>query len=304
MNRNILLFLFIFLTLFINNLYASNSLYSPFEGFNFKYRWLDTKNKTHTIEADGLHTSTPHQFGYEFQQVLGDETLTKVGMTYAYKAGSHWAGIGLLSSSDKPFYSLNLIDFDVFYAFKVFQHITEYENLNGKVTSYYSRLYLGFEYSTSRTFLDGYPLPVLRYEYNKPGLNVIFGMPLSYLKLDFLKYSSIEFKYIPVLDIFFSYNLGFNKNNMLQFQAEMKTDVYKLSNLIEDIYFSRQIKYYTDTIAVRLKYAYTINNTVKISPFIEFIPDSHKYTSKEVRLFSSDSNGLGYSAGINITAFF
>ena len=303
MTRNIL-FLFLFFILFSSNVYGSNALYSPYEGLNFKYRWLDIAEDTHTLEIEGLHTSTPHQFGYEFQQILGDDTLTKVGLTYAYKAGSHWAGIGLISSSDKPFTSLNLIDFDVFYAFKVFQHITEYENIEGKPTAYYSRLYLGFEYSSNRKFLDGYPLPVIRYEFNKPNLNIIFGLPLTYINVKFLKYSSVEFKYVPVLDIFFSYNFGINKENMLQFQVDMETDAYKLSNIIEDVYFSDQKKYYTDTAALRLRYAYTIKDMVKISPFVEFIMDSHKYVSKEIRLFSGHSSGFGYSAGIDITAFF
>lgn len=296
---------FIFFTFLSFNGYASNALYTPYEGLDFKYRWLDTaKHDTHAIEISGLHTSTPHQFGYEFQQILGDENLTKLGLTYAYKAGSHWAGFGLSSNSDKPLTSLNLIDFDVFYAFKVFQHVTEYENINGKALAYYSRLYLGLEYSTNRLFLDGYPLPVIRYEYSKPGLDVIFGLPLTYIKVDFLKYSSIEFKYVPILDIFFSYNLGINKNNMLQFQAEMENDMYKLSNMVKDVYFSEQEKYYTDTVSIRFRYSVTIKDTVRISPFIEFIADSHRYNSKEIKLFSNSSTGIGYSAGINITAFF
>lgn len=299
------LFFIILLLLFNTYAFASNALYTPYEGVDFKYRWLDTlKHDTHIIEVNGLHTSTPHQFGYEFQQVLGDDTLTKLGLTYAYKAGSHWAGFGLSSYSDEPLTSLNLIEFDVFYAFKVFQHVTEYENIKGKAIAHYSRLYLGVEYSTNRIFLDGFPLPVIRYEYSKPGLNVIFGMPLTYIKVDFLKYSSIEFKYVPILDVLFSYNFGINKNNVLQFQAEMENDMYKLSNMITDVYYSEQEKYYTDTISLRFRYKVTIKDTVAISPFIEFIADSHRYSSKEMKLFSSSSNGIGYSAGINISAFF
>ena len=178
MNKKIF-FLFIILLTYYNS-YESNALYKPYEGLDVKYRWLDTANyDTHTIEVSGLHTSTPHQFGYEFKQVLGQDILSHVGLTYGYKAGSHWAGFGLTSASDKPFTSLNLLDFDVFYAFRIFQHVTEYENIKGKALPYYSRLYLGIEYSTSRDFLDGYPLPVIRYEYNKPGVNVIFGLPLT-----------------------------------------------------------------------------------------------------------------------------
>ena len=200
MNKKIF-FLFIILLTYFNS-YASNALYKPYEGLDVKYRWLDTANyDTHTIEVSGLHTSTPHQFGYEFKQVLGQDILSHVGLTYGYKAGSHWAGFGLTSASDKPFTSLNLLDFDVFYAFRIFQHVTEYENIKGKALPYYSRLYLGIEYSTSRDFLDGYPLPVIRYEYNKPGVNVIFGLPLTYFKVDFLKFSSIEFKYVPVIHL-------------------------------------------------------------------------------------------------------
>ena len=178
--------LILFFTFFISfNSYASNALYKAYEGLDIKYRWLDTVNyDTHTIEVSGLHTSTPHQFGYEFRQVLGKDTLSHIGLTYGYKAGSHWAGFGITSASDKPFTSLNLIDFDVFYAFRIFQHVTEYENIKGKALPYYSRLYLGVEYSTNRDFLDGYPLPVIRYEYNKPGVNVIFGLPLTYFKVN------------------------------------------------------------------------------------------------------------------------
>lgn len=297
--------IFLVLTFFHTYAYASNALYTPYEGIDFKYRWLDTaKHDTHVIEVSGLHTSMPHQFGYEFQQILGNDTLTKLGFTYAYKAGSHWAGIGLSSNSDKPLTSLNLIDFDVFYAFKVFQHVTEYENINGKALAYYSRLYLGIEYSTNRLFLDGYPLPVIRYEYSKPGLDIIFGLPLTYIKVDFLKYSSVEFKYVPVLDMFFSYNIGINKNNMIQLQAEMENDMYKLSNMVKDVYYTEQQKYYTDTISLRFRYTFTIKDIVRISPFVEFIADSHRYISNEIRLFNNSSTGIGYSAGINISAFF
>ena len=298
--------LILFFTFFVSfNSYASNALYKPYEGLDIKYRWLDTVNyDTHTIDISGLHTSTPHQFGYEFRQVLGQETLSHIGLTYGYKAGSHWAGLGITSSSNKPFTSLNLIDFDVFYAFRIFQHVTEYENIKGKATAFYSRLYLGVEYSTSRDFLDGYPLPVIRYEYNKPGVNVIFGLPLTYFKVDFLKYSSIEFEYVPVIDVFFSLNLGVNKDNVFQLQFQMENDMYKLSNLIKDVYYSDQEKYYVDTIAARFRYSLTIKDIVRISPYVEFIIDGHHYVSKQVQLFNSSSMGMGYAAGIDISAFF
>lgn len=298
--------LILFFTFFVSfNSYASNALYKAYEGLDIKYRWLDTVNyDTHTIDISGLHTSTPHQFGYEFRQVLGQETLSHIGLTYGYKAGSHWAGFGITSSSNKPFTSLNLIDFDVFYAFRIFQHVTEYENIKGKATAFYSRLYLGVEYSTSRDFLDGYPLPVIRYEYNKPGVNVIFGLPLTYFKVDFLKYSSIEFEYVPVIDVLFSLNLGVNKNNVFQLQFQMENDMYKLSNLIKDVYYSDQEKYYVDTIAARFRYSLTIKDIVRISPYVEFIIDGHHYVSKQVQLFNSSSMGMGYAAGIDISAFF
>ena len=170
--------------------------------------------------------------------------------------------------------------------------------------AYYSRLYLGIEYSTSRDFLDGYPLPVIRYEYNKPGVNVIFGLPLTYFKVDFLKFSSIEFKYVPVIDVFFSLNLGVNKSNIFQLQFEMENDVYKLSNLIKDVYYSEQEKYYIDRIAARFRYSLTIKDIVRISPYVEFIIDGHNYVSKQVQLFNNSSTGIGYSAGIDISAFF
>lgn len=227
-----------------------------------------------------------------------------MGLTYGYKAGSHWAGFGLTSASDKPFTSLNLLDFDVFYAFRIFQHVTEYENIKGKALPYYSRLYLGVEYSTSRDFLDGYPLPVIRYEYSKPGINVIFGLPLTYFKVDFLKYSSIEFEYVPVIDVFFSLNLGINKSNIFQLQFEMDNDMYKISNLIKDVYYSEQEKYYVDRIAARFRYSLTIKDIVRISPYVEFIIDGHNYVSKQVQLFNTNSTGIGYSAGIDISAFF
>ena len=232
------------------------------------------------------------------------DTLSHIGLTYGYKAGSHWAGFGITSSSNKPFTSLNLIDFDVFYAFRIFQHVTEYENIKGRATAFYSRLYLGVEYSTSRDFLDGYPLPVIRYEYNKPGVNVIFGLPLTYFKVDFLKYSSIEFEYVPVIDVFFSLNLGVNKDNVFQLQFQMENDMYKLSNLIKDVYYSDQDKYYVDTIAARFRYSLAIKDIVRISPYVEFIIDGHHYVSKQVQLFNSSSMGMGYAAGIDISAFF
>lgn len=303
MNKGIF-FLFVFLFIHFN-VFASNALYKAYEGLNVKYRWFDTANyDTHTIEVSGLHTSTPHQFGYEFKQVLGQDTLSHIDLTYAYKAGSHWAGFGITSASDKPFTSLNLIDFDLFYAFRIFQHVTEYENIKGKAIPYYSRLYLGIEYSTSRDFLDGYPLPVIRYEYNKPGLNVIFGLPLTYFKADFLKYSSIELKYVPVIDVFFSLNFGVSKSNILHFQFEMENDMYKLSDIVEDVYFSDQKKYYSDKISARFRYSLTIKDVVCLSPYVEFIIDGHNYISKQVQLFHNESTGIGYSVGIDISAFF
>lgn len=280
---------------------ASNSLYTQTEGLDFRYRWLDTKNyDVHSIDLHGLHTSMPHQFGYDFKQVLGDDTLTQAGLTYAYKAGSHWAGFGISSSSDKPFTSLNLIDFDVFYAFRIFQHVTEYETLQGKAVPYYARLFLGIEYSTQRIFLDGYPLPVIRYEYNKPGVEIIIGLPLTYIKIDFLKYHQIELKYVPVTDILFSYNLKFNKNHALKFQFEIENDRYKLSKKVKDVYFSNQEKYYTDTAAIRIKYGFSFADIVTLSPYAEFTIDGHRYSSKEVLFFKKGGTGFGYAAGIDL----
>lgn len=302
-NKVILLFTFFLLISF--EVYAESPLYTPNDGLDFKYRWLDTATyDTHTFDLHGMHTATPHQFGYDFRQVFGQELLTQAGLNYGYKAGSHWAGIGISSSSDKPFTSLNLIDFNVFYAFRIFQRVTEYENIKGKVIPYYSRLYLGIEYSTERILLDGYPLPIVRYEYTKPNLNVIFGYPLTYIKVDFLKYHSFEFKYVPILDVLVSYNLGFNKNNTLKFQFEMENERYKLSNMIKDVYFSEQEKYYTDLISFRIKYSLKIANVVTLSPYAEFIIDGHRYTSKSVKLFYGQAMGIGYSAGLEINAVF
>lgn len=305
MNKKLLFFFLFFFIYFNSYSYSSSALYKYYEGLNVKYRWLDTRNyDTHTIEVAGLHTSTPYQFSYDFRQILGGDTLTHIGLGYGYKAGSHWAGVGISSASNKPFTSINLIDFDVFYAFRIFQHVTEYENIKGKAIPYYSKLYLGIEYSTSRNFLDGYPLPVIRYEYSKPGFDVAFGLPLTYFKINFLKYSSIELEYVPVIDIFFSLNLAINKNNIFHFQFEMNNDMYKLSNLIKDVYFSDQEKYYIDTMAARFRYSIIIKDIVKISPYVEFIMDGHRYIDKQVQLFKGASTGIGYSCGIDISAFF
>lgn len=80
--------------------------------------------------------------------------------------------------------------------------------------------------------------------------------------------------------------------------------MYKLSNLIKDVYYSDQDKYYVDTIAARFRYSLTIKDIVRISPYVEFIIDGHHYVSKQVQLFNSSSMGMGYAAGIDISAFF
>ena len=107
-----------------------------------------------------------------------------------------------------------------------------------------------------------------------------------------------------LLMYFFSLNLGVNKSNIFQLQFEMENDVYKLSNLIKDVYYSEQEKYYIDRIAARFRYSLTIKDIVRISPYVEFIIDGHNYVSKQVQLFNNSSTGIGYSAGIDISAFF
>ena len=80
--------------------------------------------------------------------------------------------------------------------------------------------------------------------------------------------------------------------------------MYKLSNLIKDVYYSEQEKYYVDRIAARFRYSLTIKDIVRLSPYVEFIIDGHNYVSKQVQLFNTGSTGIGYSAGIDISAFF
>ena len=70
------------------------------------------------------------------------------------------------------------------------------------------------------------------------------------------------------------------------------------------IRFQTLEKYYVDRIAARFRYSLTIKDIVRISPYVEFIIDGHNYVSKQVQLFNTNSTGIGYSAGIDISAFF
>lgn len=276
------------------------------DGIDFTYRWLDTKKyDTNTLSLSGLHSVSPHQFEYNFEHSFGTDTLTTIGAAYAYKKGLHWAGGGISSASNAPFTRLNLVDFNVFYAFRVFQNTTQYaEYKDGLRKAYYTRLYIGIDFSTERILLDGFPLPIIRYEYNLPNLRLIVGFPLTYIKIKTTEFQSFELKYMPVMNLLVGYNFGFDKYNTLSLYFEMENKKYRMSSTRADVYYGSQLKYYTELTMLKLQYSFTFADIATISPYATFVIDGRRYWSKSIETRDKESTGIGYSAGINLQVRF
>ena len=286
-----------------SNISFAIPIYQAEEGIDFGYRFLDTKRyNSNLITLSGLHTVSPHQFGYKFEHIFGTENLTSLNLSYAYKKDRHWTGLSISSASNKPFTRFNLIDFDIFYAFRIFQETTEYTELqNGLRKAYYTRLYVGIDYSTERILLDGFPLPVIRYEYNLPTLRLIIGFPLTYIKMKTIKLQSLELKYIPVMNLLAGYNFGFDEHNTLSIYFEMENKKYRMSSTRADVYYSNQLKYYTEFMMLKLQYSFNFKDTVSINPYAAFVINGRRYWSKSISNTShKNSTGLGFAAGINL----
>lgn len=281
--------------------YAS-PLYKAEDGIEFDYRWLDTrKYRTNRFALDGMHSVGPHQFKYDFEHSFGTDTLTKIGASYAYKKGFNWVGFGISSASNAPFTRLNLVDFEVFYAFRVFQNTTQYaEYKDGLRKAYYTRLYIGIDFSTERILLDGYPLPIIRYEYNLPTLRLIVGFPLTYIKIKTLGYQSFELKYIPVMNLLVGYNFGFDKHNTLSLYFEMENKKYRMSSTRADVYYGSQLKYYTELTMLKLQYSFSFADIATISPYAAFIIDGRRYWGKSIEVKNKEYMGIGYAAGLHL----
>lgn len=283
------------------------TLYSTLEGVDFGYRFMDSSRyNSNRINLDGSHTMGPHNFSYKFAHNWGDESLTTIGASYAFKSGGHWFGAGISSSSDEPFTQFNLVDFDVFYAFRLFQTAIRYtEGKGGARVPHYNRLYLGIGWSTERILLDSYPLPVIRYEYDGPAFYLILGFPLTYLKIYTGRYQSLELKYVPVMNLLASYNFGFNASNVFSLQFELEQKQYRMSGGNKDLYFHSQPKYYTEFYWLRLRYSLTIAEAASISPYVAMLLDGKRYTGKTFSDYSGErSTGFGFGAGINLTVKF
>ena len=304
---NNLLLVVIFLVSFASYSLAEN-LYTIRHGVDFGYRYMDARRyNSHNITLNGSHRLGTHGFSYDFAQIWGTESLTKIGASYSYKNNGHWFGLGVSSASDKPFTQFNLIDFNVFYAYRLFQTTIRYtDRENGDRIPHYSRLYLGIDWSTDRILLDGYPLPVIRYEYDGPHFYLILGFPMTYINIYAAPNHSIELKYIPVTNILLSYNVEFLDINTLSFQFEVENKMYRKSGGDKWVFFFAQQKYYTEYYWLRLKYTLSVaNNFVKISPYAAFLIDGKRYYGKN---FFDDKNkvstGSGFAVGINLSLKF
>ena len=281
------------------------NLYSDLEGVDFEYRYMDSKYyDSNRINLDGSHTMGPHNFSYKFAHNWKDENLTTIGAAYSFREGINWIGAGISSSSDEPFTQLNLIDFDVFYAFRIFQTAIRYtEGKDGDQIPHYNRLYFGIDWSTERALLDGYPLPVVRYEYDGPRFYLILGFPLTYIKIYTTENQSLELKYVPVMNLLLSYNFGIDTNNKFSLQFEIEQKQYRLSGGDKDIYYHNQPKYYTEYYWLRLRHTLTIDKIASISPYAAMLVDGKRYTAKASGEYGENGyvyTGLGFAAGINL----
>lgn len=285
---------------------CASPIYKAEDGIDFDYRWLDTKKySTNRFALNGLHTVGPHQFEYDFEHSFGTDTLTSIGASYAYKQGFNWVGVGISSAGDAPFTRLNLVDFDVFYAFRVFQNTTQYaEYKDGLRKAYYTRLYIGIDYSTERILLDGFPLPIIRYEYNLPNLRLIVGFPLTYIKIKTTEFQSFELKYLPVMNLLVGYNFGFDKHNTLSLLFELENKKYRMSSTRADVYYGSQIKYYTQFALMKLQYSFTFAEMATISPYVAFIMDGRRYWGKNIDVKNKEYTGIGYAAGLHLNVRF
>lgn len=299
----------IFVILCSSSVFA-DTLYTIDHGVDFGYRYMDAKRyNSHNIYLNGSHRLGSHGFSFDFSQIWGSENLTEIGLGYSYKNAGHWFGLGISSNSDKPFTQLNLIDFNIFYAFRLFQTTIRYtENNDGDRIPHYSRFYLGIDWSSDRSLLDGYPLPVIRYEYDGPHFYLILGFPLTYINIYAAPGHTLELKYVPVLNVLASYNFHFLTYNTLSFQFELEHKMYRKSGGNKWVFFHAQQKYYTEYYWLRLKYTLSIaEHHVKISPYVAFLMEGRRYSSQSFYNISNAykaKTGIGFAAGASLTLKF
>ena len=286
----------------------ADTLYTVGQGVDFGYRFMDAdRYNSNRIHLDGNHRLGAHGFSYNFSHNWGTESLTSIGAAYSYKKGVHWVGGGISSSSDEPFTQFNLVDFDAFYAFRVFQRVVRYTDAaDGDRIPHYNNLYLGVEWSTDRILLDGYPLPVIRYEYDGPKFYLILGFPMTYLKIYTGRYQNIELKYVPVMNTLLSYNYGFDADNTLSLQFEIDHKQYRMSGGDKHKYFHSQTKYYTEFYWLRLKYKADLpGDAAALSPYVALLLDGKRYYGKNFNDYQAErSTGFGFALGLNLSVKF
>lgn len=301
------IFLFIILTLSLSSsVFASSLLTRPTSGINFAYDWVDMQNyQANTVSLDSNVSVDPHQFYYDFSYIYGRsmDSLLSFGAGYGYKEGNAWIGGGISSSGIDPFSALNTVDFNVFFAYRLIQRITQYaEGYDGQMHPFYLNLYLGVEYDTSRILLDAYPLPVIRFEYGLPKFNLILGLPLTYFNIRLDNIQFFEITYTPVLNFEMVYGIRIHDDQTLKFSLDIEQKQYR-SNVYtsNNAYFMYQTKYYTEFIKIKAHYDIIIADVLTVSPYLGFIPSAKTYYGKTFDSYSNVSYlGIGYTVGINL----
>ncbi len=286
-------------------------LYYPYQDNQIDYRYINSDNyDAAKFDISGSNQLGNSNFSYQLSNLTSitnsDSSLTSVGVGYSHTVGNHWFGASIASSSNQPFTLLNLIDFEGFYAYKLIETKKPETTFDdGSSRTGYHRLYLGIFYSTYSPFGEKFPLPMIRYEYNDPRVTFIAGYPLNYLKLKFSRYQGIEINYQPVLDLTIGYLLTPNDSNTFAFEFQIEHERYLLTNIVNDLYFSRS-KYYSELYWVRLKYSVSIKNFIQVSPYFQLLLSGKHYVGKT--FYDTDGNtsytGFGYSFGTTITVMF
>ncbi len=278
----------------------------PKTGVNFGYKWQDMEfYGASTVSLDSFVSIDPHQFFYDFEYIYGREIddMLSFYAGYGYKEGKHWFGGSIGSAGTSPFSRLNTIDIDVFYAFLFVSRITQYaEGYDGQMYPFYLNLYVGADYSTSRLLLDSYPLPVIRFEYGLPNLNLIIGFPLTYLYARINQQQFFELTYVPVMNINLAYGIMFNKYNTVKLTFDIEHKQYRsYRSSPVDTFLMAQSKYYTEIMSVGVEYNLNVADVMTIAPYFGFIPMGRSYYGKTFDDYSNLRRfGIGYEVGINL----
>ncbi len=292
---------------FTTNVYATSILTLAKPGVNFGYEWLDTSKVEHsTLNLESFISIDPHQFYYNFDYIYGKgmEDIISFEAAYAYKEGKHWAGAGVGSSGTSPFSSLNAMDFNFFYSHLLISRITQYaEGYDGQMHPFYLNFYLGFEYATDRILLDSYPLPVIRFEYGLPNLDLIIGFPLTHLHARVAKNQYFEFTYVPVLNINLTYGYEFDKTSAVKLIFSVEQNQYRsYPGMRTDTYFREHSKYFTETVMIAVEYNAVLADTLTLAPYVGFIPTARSYYGQTFDDYQNSTEyGTGYMLGLKLS---